>query len=659
MKKQIFLLGAAAALFTMASCSSSDDGPKSPSGTGEAVTSYLSVNILSPNEGTRAGGDQDNSDTNTGAPSDGTNNPVYEEGFAEENDVTKVRFYFFGNNDQPINVHYNESATDGYDNYYDYNTPATTTGEMPNVEKIISAKIVLNTKYKDKAGPDDGRPTQIVAIVNPPSNLETTMTISQLKDLKDNFASSANTTSGSFMMINSVYAETNSSEGNSSYVEKFATPITDANFYTEEQAATSYPVDIYVERAVAKARVEFASAVNTQQINNATCIKLTKPNSTEALKYGDTELYLKLSNWDVTCTPNIGNLVKSIDTSWTTSDLWSTWTYPAFFRSFWAKNPEFSDPSGYSKDATDYVGLTWPISWSDINTSGVQYGFKNGSTIENSNIRYMNENAPQVAYDPENNYDKFTKIILAGQLVDESGNPVTVVEYGGTQFVAGSSETDKEIELKKAVLSNIQANQKFIYVKEDNTYKSLSADYVEFKTAKEVGVVDKTSSTDDPVNKEYGESGKRFNVYAQLKEKDTDGNDITYYSLKSTVASDKSEFTDTDFDQLTTSEYNTTLVNQFGKAKIWNNGMTYYYITIQHLNGFDTDNTTAKLGTYGVVRNHIYECAINGIAGFGTPVYDENEIIIPEKPGKDEWMLAARIRILSWRVVKNSYSVAW
>ena len=78
-------------------------------------------------------------------------------------------------------------------------------------------------------------------------------------------------------------------------------------------------------------------------------------------------------------------------------------------------------------------------------------------------------------------------------------------------------------------------------------------------------------------------------------------------------------------------------------------GMTYYYTPIRHL----AQNKT-EMGYYGVVRNHSYRITINTISGFGTPVYNPDEIIDPVIPKDTETFLAARINVLSWRVVPSS-----
>ena len=118
-----------------------------------------------------------------------------------------------------------------------------------------------------------------------------------------------------------------------------------------------------------------------------------------------------------------------------------------------------------------------------------------------------------------------------------------------------------------------------------------------------------------------------------------------------------------------TAAANLSLKN-LGHAKIWNGGDTYYYFDIRHLGVSDTTTTgepegeqvtttTYSPGYYGVVRNHIYDATINTLTGLGTPVYDPNETIYPEKPEGSDLFIGAQINILTWRVVASGVDLAW
>ena len=90
-----------------------------------------------------------------------------------------------------------------------------------------------------------------------------------------------------------------------------------------------------------------------------------------------------------------------------------------------------------------------------------------------------------------------------------------------------------------------------------------------------------------------------------------------------------------------TAELNDKLAGSL--AEIRKEGRAYYYTDVAHLG-------TAK----GIVRNHYYQIEVNSIKGFGTPVYDPNSEFVPVTPEDTQTYLAARINVISWRIVKQT-----
>jgi hypothetical protein len=86
-------------------------------------------------------------------------------------------------------------------------------------------------------------------------------------------------------------------------------------------------------------------------------------------------------------------------------------------------------------------------------------------------------------------------------------------------------------------------------------------------------------------------------------------------------------------------------------AKIWKDGMTYYYADVKHL------GSVGSTGEYGIIRNHSYKIAVNGVKGWGTPVYDPNQEVVPVKPTDKETYISAEINVLSWRVVSEDVTL--
>lgn len=84
------------------------------------------------------------------------------------------------------------------------------------------------------------------------------------------------------------------------------------------------------------------------------------------------------------------------------------------------------------------------------------------------------------------------------------------------------------------------------------------------------------------------------------------------------------------------------------KAEIRKGGKAYYYVPIKHL------GNTGELAEYGIVRNHFYKITLSGIKGFGTPVYNPEQVVKPVVPTYEDTYLAARVQVLQWRVVNQN-----
>lgn len=82
---------------------------------------------------------------------------------------------------------------------------------------------------------------------------------------------------------------------------------------------------------------------------------------------------------------------------------------------------------------------------------------------------------------------------------------------------------------------------------------------------------------------------------------------------------------------------NTDWSTDFNNIQWWKDGVTSYYLNIEHLGG-----------KYGVVRNHIYDYTFEDVVGFGVPGNDPTN---PED--EEETFLAARLYVLNWHVVSN------
>lgn len=565
MKKNYLWSLALASLF-MTACSQ-DDIIKNDNGNGDGSNSYLSVRLMSADTSlTRAEGN-------------------YEDGTETENKITKVRFYFFTETGAPANVKLNGST---YVNYYDW-TPdeGDQVGNPPtndNVEsKLKQATIVINTSAGDKL------PRQMVAVLNPTETTVPSRSLSELKIVVNDYAKPTLTTKGKFVMFNSVYADDNKQN------EICAVPISESNLAKTEELAKANPVNIYVERNVAKVTVTLGDEIG---FSNDGMLKLKDAEDND-LTVGGTQVYLKINGWKLTAETDKGRLGKKINLAW--EQTW--WNIPSMQRSCWAIN---------------------------ASTAQNRYCTYNDITGSPTSL-YTNENAEDYT-DLSGNTTNLnrTKVILSGTLgyLDEGGEfkEFTIVRHLGAHFADkfSGTETENLTKLKENILSQLAANGYHYYFQEGDTRKGIGVNDLK------IVIVDQDAQENSPANDCY--------VYAQLSD---DAKAKTWY-----------DSTDENATAIANTAIDAALKNNVDKALVWKNGMTYYYYEIVH-------NGIGESSTKGVVRNHVYKTKVTKIVGLGTPVYDPTQIIYPEKPKPNDHYIAAQINILSWHIVSNDYQLEW
>lgn len=568
MKRNFLFMSVLASLFIVG-CSQDEIAPNEEDvDNGVADISYMAVNLMSSDvAGTRAASG-------------------YEDGDEAENDVEKVRFYFFTENGAIANV---KLLNGNYVNFYDW-TPGQgdqkDDKDTDDTESVLAATIVLSTKDGDKL------PQRIAAVLNPPRNGEgdillgnTSKSLTDLKKVVADYAAANLITKGKFVMFNSVYGRDGA--------EVCAVPIESKHLQKESKLAEDNPVIIYVERSLAKVKVALGNAVSA-----AVSDKLAlNDKDGNALKVGNEQVYLKLSNWGLTAETDEGRLVKAIDPTWS-SDWWNG-TGAFAHRSFWGIN--------------------------SVNANNTYNTYDSINTVIGTPL-YTNENA--LDYDSDSPINR-TKVILKGTLCKADGTtPFTIVRHLGAHFADTYSETPANNlpALKANILSQLTANGYNYYSGNLTTRTQIDTKDLQIVVAKQI-------NNEGSKNNCY--------VYAQLT---NDAAKKTWYG-----SSDKN-----DTEVITAETINNALKNReiVDWALVWKNGMTYYYYEIIH-------HGTGENATRGVVRNHIYDTKVTRIAGFGTPVYDPEQVIYPEKPEENDHYVAAEINILSWRIVSNEYALDW
>lgn len=592
-------------------------------GTEGTEANYLSVNIVTSNAGTRAPGDQYNPD---GSTSD-NGEYDYEDGLMIENEVTNVRFYFFEDTDGTPAMVKEEGST--WVNYLDYKDNAKGTDHPNSVEKILTTTVVINTKEGDKI------PGYIVAVINPPTTLTRagSQSLTQLNAVIDNLNIVTingvdDSATGGFVMSNSIYADGGA---------KVDVVSLEGHMYPDENAAKNNPVKIYVERVLAKVSVSTSltkatlipnpdpEAPSITDDSNYFVTQQSKDNANSYQVEGE-PVFVHFLGWNVTTTAPKSRLMKEINPAWEDDNLFAGWNW-APIRSFWAVNPTL--------EATDYQYGDFDNTNGDdvnVNPANAVTDFTNGYT-------YVQENA--AASEQQAYTEKPTQVIISAQLVDKYGQPLTITEYAGRLYAGDTAAKD----LIAGAIKNVYVVDEEKTTQTETAYKSITSANLVFMTA-------------TTVEGKAPQEG-RYYVYAQLAE----GNNY-YYEVEAGSKNMKQYGAE---GAETIASVNEKLV-KLGHAKVWNEGKTYYYFDIRHLNdtalakeGEETDYD-AQLrtpGYFGVVRNHVYKSTISKLAGLGTPVFDPKEIIIPERPKEDDTVIAAEIKILSWRIVNNGYDLVW
>ena len=562
----------ACAALMMSACSSDDAGNEGGNPGAAGDPQYLAVNIV--NVGTtptRAG--------------------EYENGTTEESTINKVRFYFFNGDGSPYLIKPTGSEVTGGENinWLEVTNPTddtTTPGTSTSVEKITNAVLVIN-------GVQNAAPAAIVAVVNPETVDATkiqsgeSMRLSELRysTVGSKFYKKDASTGAvsDFVMSNSVYVNTG---------EDVCASLVAGHVATSAEDATKKPVELYVERVVAKVTANV----------DETAFKLGAGTDWDATKYGtktavgkigDNEVYAVIDGWGLASENGKAEIEKKVDKTWSDGNLgFSPWTTSDYHRCFWEQSVAF--------DAG--IGGNQPVNhkYSDL-------------TAKMNDVLYTLPNTPANKVTDLQNND-LTKLAVAATLKykDAAGNwlDADICRYNGVQFLGVDN-------LKKQVALTFSQ----YYTSTDaHTYTQLSASDIDFKdpdgTMQQYRVTP-TLAADPAGTKKY---------YT----KTTSGTTPTFTVVdKATVLA----------------------AIEAAKAEIRKGGKAYYYVPIKHL------GNTGELAEYGIVRNHFYKITLSGIKGFGTPVYNPDQVVKPVVPTYDDTYLAARVQVLQWRVVNQNASL--
>lgn len=527
---------------------------------------------------------------------------TYDDGETNENKITSVRFYFY--NADGTSYKLQTAGEKGSKNFIDLLVGDLNGGNHDNtVSGTTSAVLVLN-------GESNVAPATMLTVVNPDVNtpMFDGTTADRWSTMRTEMQGAKfNDPTKGFMMSNSTYEDGG---------KDLCTTQLTGKTYSSAADATNHPVEVFVERVNAKVKTTVDNANFVQEntdveldgVNFNGKYKTKVPVGKLATIQPDgstkeTEVYAYIEGWGLGDEDGQAMLYKQIDVqNWTDATLGfsatNPWSVAAYHRCFWGKSVAFGGTSS---------NLPLNHSYNEIIKAELGTALY---TLPNTPTTYE-----QGAFtDPMKSY--LTKIMVAARLAYTDGGkvlPAEICTYKGQKFL-GKDNVKKVIasELNTYYKKNVSATTG------EETYTQIEASDIDFSS--------KVTSTSELKLQNY-------QVVADLKGL------TNLYQKKGG-----------NFEQVNVETVRAEM--QQAPVEISNGGRTYYYTPIKHLGKKDSE------AEYGVVRNHSYQVEISSIKGFGTPVYDpDSEKIIPTLPSDDLTYLAAKISVLSWRVVSDKVNL--
>lgn len=577
---------ATALMMTVVSCSSSDDiTGGNGSGNAEGTTSYIAINLNS------VGNAPTSRAYNQG---EGT----YDDGEKKENNITKVRFYFYNADGTSYTLQSaGENGEKPSKNYIDYQVKLGGENHDNTVSGTTSAVLVLN-------GESNVAPAAMLTVVNPDVNTEMLdgATANRWSTMRTEMKGKKfNDPTNGFMMSNSTYEDGGK--------DLCTTQLTGKTFSSAADAKKS-PVDVFVERVNAKVKttvgdanfVKVTTDVELGGVNFKGKYKTKDPVGKLATIQPDgttkeTDVYAYIDAWGLGDEDGQAMLYKQIDVqNWTDATLGfsaiNPWSVAAYHRCFWGKSVAFGGTPSNSPVNHPYKEIK-----AELGTA--LYTLPNTPTSYNEGV----------FTDPMKSY--LTKIMVAARLAYTDGGkvlPAEICTYKGQKFLG-------------------KDNVKKVIARELRTYYKKNTGAGESYTQIEASDIDFSSKVTS------GLKLQNYQVVADLR------SGLTELYLKKGG----------NFETVDVAKVRAEM--QQAPVDISNGGRTYYYTPIKHLG---KENYPAE---YGVVRNHSYQVEISSIKGFGTPVYNPDTEITPVLPSDDKTYLAAKISVLSWRVVSDKVNL--
>lgn len=484
------------------------------------------------------------------------------------------------------------SATDG--SVDENGNLKLTTNLSGFVEKESKAVIVL--------GPTRLRPALVLAVLNyNKCDALKNLSLADAHAQVDN--NEISTEAGKFTMTNSVYVDGKNVVN--------ATPISASSVKETKEEALKSPVQIYVEREVAKVNMKAKEGLNKTAEEK---IYFETPNAEYVLDGVKVSARIVVDGWAVNAFNTTSYLVKNVPASWIATNPFANWYDEAAKRTFWAQDPNYSGSEDYvfGRNPEDEPGTY----------KNVQYLSWNEATANN---------VDSYSYMYENTADKASAKVNGGELA----NVPTILIAAHVEMAPTGAEWKRPDLYKFGGL---------FYT--DNSLKNYAAEQIlkgklhwEYTTAEGLKIA---SVLPDQVNATFvanvADNSGSVKVEVAAVTAPAEGAKL--------MKEDNSVIESADWAKTVEDILNGE--NGFNIAKkelvCYKKGMCYYQVPIKH-------NQKADDVAYGTVRNHIYELTLSKIAKIGNPVFNPEEKLVLIPGEEKNYYVSAELKVLKWRVV--------
>lgn len=485
------------------------------------------------------------------------------------------------------------SATDGSVDE-NGNLKLTTNNQSGFVEKESKAVIVL--------GPTRLRPALVLAVLNyDKCNELKTLSLADAHTQVD--SREISTEAGKFTMTNSVYVDGKNIVN--------ATPIAASSVKETKEEALKTPVQIYVEREVAKVNMKAKEGLK-QTADGKICFET--PNAESVLDGAKVSARIVVDGWAANAFNTTSYLVKDVPASWLVTSPFANWHDEAAKRTFWAQDPNYSG-------SEEYVFGRTP--------DGEPGTYKNVKYLSWQEATENNTNSYNYMY--ENTTDKASARVNGGELANVP--TILIAAHVETAKTGAAWERQDIYKFGGLFYTNEALNN---YAAEQILKGKLHWAYTTTEGQKNASVEPKQIDSKIVANVVDNSGSVKVEVTAVTAP--AEGAKL--------MKEDNSVIESADWAKTVEDILNGE--NGFNIAKkelvCFKNGMCYYQVPIKH-------NQAAEDVTYGTVRNHIYELTLSKIAKIGNPVFDPEEKLVLIPGEEKNYYVSAELKVLKWRFI--------